>query len=108
MSARITDQKSVTTKYNARFVERFPIDLPAEEIDLYKWIVGMTETDYKSYSPAHLAMNSFIQDGVFFMTNVENIGTDTVVQHYELKHHDAHHIQLYSLSQMLTYGDGYE
>ena len=56
----------------------------------------MTESDYASYSPAHLAMNSYVQHGVLFMTNVENIGTDTIVQHYELRNHSLKHVQLYS------------
>ncbi len=30
------------------------------------------------------------------MTNVENIGTDTIVQHYELKYHSPNHVQFYS------------
>lgn len=96
MKAKLPNQKSSDTKYSARFIECFAINLPAEQIDLYKWIAEMTESDYKSYSPAHLAMNSHIKDGVLFMTNVETIGTDMVVQHYELKKHTAKHIQLYS------------
>lgn len=56
----------------------------------------MTDSDYTSYSPSHLAMNSYFKGGVLFMTNVENIGTDMIVQHYELKFHAAGHIQLYS------------
>ncbi len=87
---------SPDTKYGVRYVESFSISLPAEQIDLYKWIVEMTEPDYKSYSTAHVAMNSYFENGVLFMTNVENIGTDMVVQHYELKNHSAQHVQLYS------------
>ena len=96
MNARLKNQKSSDTKYGVRYVESFLINLPAEQIDLYKWIVEMTELDYKSYSPAHIAMNSYFNNGVLFMTNVENIATDTVVQHYELKNHSTQHVQLYS------------
>jgi hypothetical protein len=96
MKASLTNQKSPGTKYDVRYVENFAINLPAEQIDMYKWIVEMTESDYKSYSAAHIAMNSFFKDGILFMTNVENIGTDMVVQHYELKFHTAEHVQLYS------------
>lgn len=92
----LTNQKSSDTKYSARYVESFPVNLPAERIDLYQWIVEMTNSDYRSYSLAHVAMDSHFDDGVLFMINVENIGTDLVVQHYEVKHHAAHHVQLYS------------
>ena len=94
MKARLNELPD--KKNTVRYIESFSINLPAEQIDLYKWIVEMTESDYTSYSPAHLAMNSYVQDGVLFMTNVENIGTDTIVQHYELKNHSAKHVQLYS------------
>jgi hypothetical protein len=97
MKARLKNQKSPDKKYGVRYVESFSINLPAEQIDLSKWIVEMTESDYTSYSPAHLAMNSYFKNGVLFMTNVENIGTDMIVQHYELKYQSAEHIQLYSV-----------
>jgi hypothetical protein len=96
MQAILANQMSLDTKYCARFVESFAIKLPVEQIDLYKWITEMAESDYTSYSPAHIAMHSYFKNGALFMTNVENIGTDMVVQHYELKHHSAQHIQLYS------------
>lgn len=96
MKARLTNQKSPDTKYGVRYVESMSINLPADQIDLYKWIVEMTESDYRSYSPAHFAMNSYFKNGALFMTNVENIGTDMIVQHYELKYQSAEHIQLYS------------
>ena len=96
MTASLKNQMSSDTKNSVRYIESFSINLPAEQIDLYKWIVEMTESDYRSYSPAHLAMNSYVRDGVLFMTNVENIGTDTIVQHYELRNHSPKHVQLYS------------
>ena len=96
MKTTLRDQKSPGTKYDARYIARFTIHLPAEQIDLYQWVVEMTDADYTTYSPAHLAMDSHFKDGVLFMTNVENIGTDTIVQHYELKYHSAGHVQFYS------------
>lgn len=96
MRARSKNQKPTDKKNSVRYIENFSINLPAEQIDLYKWIVEMTESDYTSYSPAHLAMNSYVKDGILFMTNVENIGTDTIVQHYELQNHSPKHVQLYS------------
>lgn len=96
MRSAIEDQKTAATKYNVRFVESFPINLPAKQVDLYKWIIEMTEPDYRSYSPAHLAMNSYFKNGELFMTNVEAIGVDMVIQHYQLKYHAINHVQLYS------------
>ncbi|MFT3912304.1 MAG: hypothetical protein QM737_22950 [Ferruginibacter sp.] len=94
--AVLANEKSPVTKYMARYVESFEINLPAKQIDLYKWITEMAELDYTSYSPAHVAMNSYSKDNKLFMTNVETIGTDMIVQHYELKFYSAAHIQLYS------------
>lgn len=96
MTTRFYQQKTPATKYNARYIQSFPVNLPIEKIDLYQWITGMTDADYASYSPAHKAMSSFNKDNVFYMKNVENVGIETVVQHYELKYHAANHVQLYS------------
>ncbi|MFT3702168.1 MAG: hypothetical protein QM802_07350 [Agriterribacter sp.] len=96
MKSSIHNQKTADTKYKVRYVESFPINLPAEKIDMYSWIVEMTELDYVSYSPSHLAMNSYFKEGVLFMTNVEAIGVDIIVQHYQLKYYSAEHVQFYS------------
>lgn len=96
MQAIITDQKTATTRHQTRFVASFPINLPADQIDLYQWVVEMTDANYTHYSPAHLAMDSHFESNTLFMTNVENIGTDTIVQHYELYYHAPNHVQFYS------------
>lgn len=83
-------------KNSARYIQDFAVNLPVEKIDLYQWITGMTDADYTSYSPAHKAMGSFSKDGVFHMTNVEHIGTETLVQHYKMINHAANRVQLYS------------
>ncbi|HEX7903447.1 MAG TPA: hypothetical protein VF487_06185 [Chitinophagaceae bacterium] len=80
----------------ARYLQSFPVNLPIEKIDLHKWITEMTDADYTSYSAAHKAMVSYIRNKTFFMKNVENIGIETLVQHYELKYHSANHVQFYS------------
>lgn len=84
------------TRYQARFVQTFNVKLPAESIDLFRWITEMTDDDYVSYSGAHKAMTSTFKGDVFFMKNIENIGADTLVQFYELKYHSPNHIQFYS------------
>ncbi len=96
MTKRLFQQRTADTKYSARYVQRFGINLPIEKIDLYKWVTGMTDTDYTSYSAAHQLMGSSFRDGLFCMTNVENIGLETVIQHYELKYHAPNHVQFYS------------
>ncbi|MEI9946750.1 MAG: hypothetical protein WDN26_21330 [Chitinophagaceae bacterium] len=96
MKASLTGQRTADKKYGVRYAENFSITLPAEQIDMYKWITEMTESDYRSYSRAHLAMNSYFKNGKLFMINVENVGADMIVQHYELKDHSAEHIRLYS------------
>lgn len=93
---KLTNQKSLDTKYSSRYVQSFAINISAEHIDLHQWILEMAESEYRSYSSAHLAMNSVLKNGELFMTNVENIGTDMIVQHYELKFHSPAHIQMYS------------
>lgn len=95
MPAKLVNQHSPDTRYSARFVESFTIKLPVEQIDLSKWIIEMTELDYVSHTPAHLAMNSHFHKEVLLMTNVENIVNETIMQHCELKKHSSRHIQLY-------------
>jgi len=96
MTKKFFQQRTPATKYHSRYVQSFPVNLPAERIDLYKWITTMTDADYASYSTAHKAMGSIRRSDTFWMKNVENIGIDTVVQNYELRYHASNHVQLYS------------
>jgi hypothetical protein len=96
MTKQLFQQKTLATKYSARYIQSFPVNLPAEKIDLYKWVTEMTDADYESYSTVHKAMSSFTRNKVFYMKNVENIGIETLIQHYELKYHAANHVQFYS------------
>lgn len=93
---KIIGQKTIDTKYGTRFVQSFPINLPIEKIDLHKWATEMTDADYRSYSKDHKMMSSIVKDGIFYMKNLENIGTDKLIQRYELKYHSPQHIQFYS------------
>lgn len=102
MKKKFFQQQTPAAKYSVRYSVSFPVNLPLEKIDLSKWIKGMTDSDYTSYSNAHKAIGSFTQDDKFYMTNVENIGTETLIQHYELKSQAANSIQLYS-SQTKAY-----
>jgi hypothetical protein len=96
MATKFFQQKTVTATHSVRYVHSFSINLSMEKIDLYQWVTGMTDTDYQSYATAHKAMGSYTRDGVFIMTNVENIGNETIFQRYELKYHSPYHVQFYS------------
>ncbi|MGC4020946.1 MAG: hypothetical protein QM734_02915 [Cyclobacteriaceae bacterium] len=96
MKSKILNQKTKDTKHAIRYVQKFSINLPVEKIDLYQWLTEMEDTDYGSYSNAHVAMGSYFDDDVFNTVNVENIGNETLVQHYQMKYHAPDHVQLYS------------
>ena len=96
MKNKFFQQQTPAAKYSVRYTVNFPVNLALEKIDLMKWIKSMTDSDYRSYSTAHKAVNSFVEDDKFYMTNVENIGTETLIQHYELKSQAPNSIQLYS------------
>jgi len=79
-----------------RVTRAFPVNLPIERIDLYRWVTEMTSEDYESFTSAHKAMGGFQHGSRFCMVNVECIGTDMLVQHYELLDHSTSHVTLYS------------
>ena len=74
----------------------FPVNLPVDRIDMYKWVTEMTPAEYETFSTAHKAMGSGFRGGEFFMVNVELIGTDMLVQHYQLMEHSKSHVKFYS------------
>ena len=96
MKKKFFSQQTPNSKNSVRFTQSFPVNLPMEKIDLHQWITQMNDLDYRSYSTAHKAVGSYIRDEKFFMTNVENIGLDTIIQNYELKASASNHIRLYS------------
>ena len=79
-----------------RVSKAFPINLSIDQIDMYRWVTKMTTEDYASFTPAHKAMGSFFHASRFFMVNVECIGSDLLVQHYELVDHGKSHVKFYS------------
>ncbi len=96
MKLQLPNQKTADTKYSARYIASFLINIPAEKVDLYKWITEMSNEDYKSFSRSHIAMGSYFKDDAFYAINVENIGNETLIQNYEMKYHSPSHIHLYS------------
>jgi hypothetical protein len=79
-----------------RLTESFPIRLPKEKIDLYRWVTEMTPAEYETYSPSHRAMGSYFHEGSFHMVNVEMIGNEMIVQHYRLLEHRPDRVAFYS------------
>jgi hypothetical protein len=79
-----------------RVSKRFLVNLSIDQIDLYRWVTELTTEEYEAFTPAHKAMGSFFRESRFFMVNVENIGCDQLVQHYELIEHSRFHVRLYS------------
>ena len=70
--------------------------IPANAVDLYRWLTEMTPAEYETYSRAHRAMGSWFEDDEFHMVNVEMIGNEMIKQHYILKEHRPDRISLYS------------
>ncbi|MES2829800.1 MAG: hypothetical protein V4687_16700 [Bacteroidota bacterium] len=68
-----------------KFIFTGDIHLPVQQIDLYEWFLGITENDYKKFSKAHIAVGLTRIDGVESMVNVESIGGNLLVQHYQLQ-----------------------
>ena len=96
MKKKFFQQQTPSVKYSERFTRSFPLNLPMDQIDLHKWFREMNDADYRSYSPAHKAIGSYSRNGNFFMTNVENIGMDSIIQNYELKSYSANSVRMYS------------
>jgi len=92
---KVMEDVSIKARNVVRFTQTFAVNLPVEKIDLYKWITEITPAGYESYSKSHKAMGSGFKDGLFYMVNVENIGFDTLVQHYELKSHTPSVVKFY-------------
>src|SRR5262245_30576411 len=79
-----------------RVTRDFPVNLPIGNVDMYRWVTEMTSEDYESFAPAHKALGSFFRGTDFFMVNVECIGSDLVIQHYQLLEHSKSHVRFYS------------
>ena len=72
------------------------INVPVEQINLYEWLINITENDYKSFSKAHRAIGITKIDNVESMINVESIGGNLLVQHYKIQQKQKHLLVLYS------------
>ena len=79
------------------------INAPFEKIDLPAWAFDLSEAEYQSCSPAHVAVGKTIgPDGRRMSINVEVIGGNAMVQHYMEELSEPHHLVLVSLSDVFT------
>jgi len=79
-----------------KFIFSGQINVPIERIDLYEWLINITENDYKNFSKAHRAIGRTKIDNVDGMINVESIGGNLLVQHYKIKQKEKHFLVLHS------------
>lgn len=72
------------------------ITVPVEQIDLYHWLINISEEDYKRFSKDHIAIGLCRKNGAEGMINVESIGGNLLVQHYTIVEKERDHVFLYS------------
>lgn len=79
------------------------INAPVDKIDLPTWCFGLSEAEYQSCSPAHIAAGSTTtQDGRRMSINVEVIGGSMIVEHYTETLSYKDHLILDSTSDVFT------
>jgi len=72
------------------------IDHPAGPIDLVAWVSTLTDRDYQACSRAHRAAGTFREGVEIGMVNVENVGGNLLVQHYQMAAAAAHRVVMHS------------
>ncbi len=82
------------------------INIPADNIDMYKWLRELTDIEYQSFSKGHQAMGHLNEGEFGGMINVEIVGGLLLVQHYSIKDKSKSHVNSYS-SQTKAYLMGF-
>jgi hypothetical protein len=59
-----------------------PLRVPAERVNLEKWIFTLSDEEYQAASRVHRAAGVTVSDGVRGTVNVEILGGTLVIQHY--------------------------
>ena len=72
------------------------IQIPVHKIELYKWLINISEDDYKRFSKGHIAIGLCTKNGAEAMTNVESIGGNLLVQHYIITEKEKKRVSLFS------------
>ena len=79
------------------------INAPIEKINIPEWVFSLTEAEYQSCSPAHItAAKGIGADGRRMSINVEVIGGNPMVQHYQEEISKPHQLVLTSFSDVFT------
>jgi hypothetical protein len=79
------------------------INAPIEKINIPEWAFNLSESEYQSCSPAHVSAAKTIgADGRRMSINVEVIGGNPMVQHYQEELSTPHHLVLTSFSDVFT------
>jgi hypothetical protein len=79
------------------------INAPIEKVDIPAWCFGLSEQEYQSCSPAHIAAGfTTTPDGKRMSINVEAIGGSIIVEHYIETLGSKSHLILDSTSDVFT------
>lgn len=79
------------------------INAPIEKINIPEWAFNLSEKEYQECSPAHVSAAKTIgADGRRMSINVEVIGGNPMVQHYQERLSEPHHLILTSFSDVFT------
>jgi len=79
------------------------INAPIEKINIPEWAFNLSEAEYQGCSPAHVSAGKTIgADGRRMSINVEVLGGNPMVQHYQEELSEPHHLILTSFSDIFT------
>jgi hypothetical protein len=79
------------------------INAPVEKVDIPAWCFGLSDQEYQSCSPAHIAAGfTTAPDGRRMSINVETIGGSMIVEHYVETFGSKSHLILDSTSDVFT------
>jgi hypothetical protein len=79
------------------------INAPFKKINIPEWVFNLSEAEYQNCSPAHVAAGKTIgPDGRRMSVNVEVIGGNPMVQHYQEESSEPHCLVLTSFSDVFT------
>lgn len=79
------------------------INAPIEKINIPEWAFNLSEPDYQSCSPAHVSAAKTVgADGRRMSINVEVLGGNPMVQHYQEELSQPDHLILTSFSDVFT------
>ncbi|MCD9015760.1 hypothetical protein [Parachryseolinea silvisoli] len=79
------------------------IHAPQELIHLTTWLFTLKDHEYRACSSAHIAGGSSVSpDGKLLSLNVEMVGGNLLVQHYQEEISERSHCRVYSLSDSFS------